>query len=121
MRNQEQAKTSRRVSRLLKSYAGEVYQEQAPVILYSGIKRIVGVDPKTQLPIIETESTTQVVPGTWYYPEGREDIQFLILRCRGEYTLWKFHSFPTEDGVDDIVRETFPDAAYRVSQPEAAG
>lgn len=111
MQRQEREKVNRRASRLLKSYVGEVYQKNA-----------IYIEGNAQEYNPETGAFTYVyqqVPCTWYYPEGREDMQFLILRCRGEYTLWQFVTFPAEGEVDEIVKEAFPDAKFRISRFDA--
>ena len=105
-RTDPDSETSRQASRLLESYAGEVYQKDA-----NWIEPVI-TDPET------TGPTYRISIGTWYYPEGREgSTEFLILEWEGEYSLWRFSHFPTEeesfDFPDDLVAESFPDATFR--------
>lgn len=58
-RTDPDSETSRQASRLLESYAGEVYQKDA-----NWIKPVI-TDPET------TGPTYRISTGTWYYPEGR--------------------------------------------------
>lgn len=66
-----------------------------PIGQYTGVYERVSPVDSTAL----QESRGRAVPGAedWYYVSGHKDMQYLIRDNMGEYTLWKFVCFDSEE------------------------
>lgn len=66
------------------------------------------------------ESTGTLVPGTetWYRISGHDDLQYLIQKNSGSYSLWKFMCFDSDEyAYQDVLETVYKiDSAHNISE-----